>query len=239
MMGTALRGGCDPGATIVNEHFVVRLVTADGATHEIECAGGEIVDWSRQHSDRSVPVLEIAIPRVFDVLEEAVVPFCEDARLNGEVLLGDGSALSRLFPLSITGMSEPAELFDDFRMLWIMRDGPFGDFAWRNVFVEGRCDLNDAAAIDAGDAMPWDVIVEADFTDCIGFFLGDLEIRDMLARGQVQGAVAALSTLTWFVERDEMVERAQRQRLRAELLRDWVTIARSDRILAWVRQLYS
>jgi hypothetical protein len=214
--------------------FVARFVAANGRTHEVECRDGVIVDQRDEHTSASLPVLEFALPRLFDDDAVHTMPFVEDPYLHRDALIGAGADVRRMFPLSVTGRREPQEFLPDFRMLWIMRDGPFGDFAWRNVYVDGRCDANDAVAISDTDDTPWDIIIEADFVDCIDFFLGEIEARDLLARAQVQGGVFALSTLTWFVERDEMLARASEHRATAQLLREWVTIARSDETLARV-----
>jgi hypothetical protein len=99
--------------------------------------------------------------------------------------------------------------------------------------LNGQCQLNDAVAPAATEDTPWDVIIEVDFTDCVDHFLGRAEIRDLIARGHVEGSIAALSAIAWFVERDEMLDRALEHRRHADLLRDWVTIVRSDAVLAW------
>ena len=223
---------------VANAQFMVRFVTADGTTHEVECQNGALAAWRQGRTSVSMPVLELFIPRVVDD-GAPFLPFTEDPYLHRDVLVAsgpDGSKLQRLFPLVITGRQEPKELLGRLGMLWILRDGPFGDFAWCNVFVDGACVANDAVAESDTEGTPWDVIIEADFVDCIGHFRGDLEIRDMLARGNIQGSIAGLSALTWFVERDEMLDRAREYHEESDLLRDWVTIARSDAVLEWAAQ---
>jgi hypothetical protein len=232
----ALPGGA---AAVRSEEFAVRFVTPDDRVHEIECRSGSLVDWRHRRTSLGPPTLELYIPRVFDGDDWDCLPFLDDPYLHRDVLVAAGergSTLSRLFPLAIAGRRGPEELLADFGMLWILRDGPFGDFAWRNVFVNGQCEANDAVSCSETENTPWDIILEVDFTDCVDHFLGVLEIRDLIARGQVDGSIAAISALTWFVERDEMIERAQEYRAEAELLRDWTTIARSDATRTWVAQ---
>jgi hypothetical protein len=202
--------------------FVVRIVTADDSVRETEFDNGRITARRTQRSRSLHPTLEIYVPRLSpDDDTTALVdnPYPPDRVFV--VSEQDGrSELHRLFPLCLAGASLPA-LLPELSLLWILRNGPFGTFAWRNVFVDGRCKVNDAVAVGDTEGMPWDVIIDIHFTDCISYFLGELEIRDLIAQGSVRGTIGALSALCWFVERVEMTERAAQHREQAELLRAW------------------
>ena len=216
----------------MNEQFVVRFVSPDERVREFECRDGRIVTSRRERTSSSAPVLEFALPRLLDDDAWGRLPVLEDPSLHSDVLVVAGDALHRLFPLAITSRQEPKELLADLAMLWVLRDGPFGVFAWRNAFLDGRCVVNDTVPVEATENTPWDIVIEIDFADCVDYFLGHLEFRDLIAQGHVEGSVYAISAVTWFAERDEMLERAALYRLEAELLRDWVRIARSDAVLA-------
>jgi hypothetical protein len=199
--------------------FAVRIVTADNVAREAIFGGPDDVQGR---------VLEVHVPRLAG--DELV----DDPTLHDRVFVVSGSGaqteLHRLFPLCIAHAPMPTALLPELSMLWVLDNGPFGAFAWRNVYVDGRCRVNDAVAIADMEDTPWDVIVETDYRDCVRYFLGEIEIRDLIAKGQVQGRIAGMSALCWFVENDEMRERARARADQANLLRAWVDATRDAKV---------
>ena len=199
--------------------FTVRIVTADNLAQEETYAGPEHVHGH---------ALEVHVPRL------ASGELVDDPTLHDRVFVISGSGaqseLHRLFPLCIAHASMPSALLPELSMLWVLDNGPFGPFAWRNVYIDGRCRVNDAVAIADTEDTPWDVIVETDYRDCVRYFLGEIEIRDLVARGQVHGCIAGMSALCWFVENDEMRARAHAHAEQANLLRAWVDATRDPAI---------
>jgi hypothetical protein len=196
--------------------FTVRIVTADNLAQEETYAGPEHVHGH---------ALEVHVPRL------ASGELVDDPTLHDRVFVISGSGaqseLHRLFPLCIAHASMPSALLPELSMLWVLDKGPFGPFAWRNVYIDGKCRVNDAVAIADTEDTPWDVIVETDYRDCVRYFLGEIEIRDLIAQGQVQGRIAGMSALCWFVENDDMRDRARAHAEQANLLRAWVDATRA------------
>jgi hypothetical protein len=221
---------------LTRDRFVVRFDSSDRTEHQIECHGGTIVDWRRERADTTLPALELELPDDTFEAPAPSFPFADAPELHDALLVRTAPHAdfpTRMFPLCIGAQVLPAELVAELDVVWMLHDGPFGPFAWRNRYANGVCTLNDAVtAADVGD-LPWDVVLEVDFVDCIDAALGHLEVRDLLARGNVHGTIASLSAFSWFLERDEMRDIAAPHRLHAELLRDWTQIARSDPVVAW------
>lgn len=220
--------------------MVSRLTIGDDFVREVEIDGGAVVTWRARRTETSLPVLELHLPTAAGVDLRAPLPFIEHAASHDALLVaassrpGETADVERLFPLSIASVSLPPEPLTDLAMLWVLHDGPFGTFAWSNVFRDGRCVSNQARPVDQVPRGPWDVVAEVDYADCARAFLGELEIRDLIARGHLKGPLSALSALTWFVERHETTGRAAAMRDPVELLLEWVAVARSDEVLSWV-----
>ncbi|MGQ0824635.1 MAG: hypothetical protein ACT4OX_06335 [Actinomycetota bacterium] len=228
------------GASFPAPRLVTRFVAPDAIVHEVDTADGRVLAWRREASSPAVSLLELDIPRPVAADEELLLPFLEDPSLHGSVLISSSANdadVSRLFPLSIGAAPVPPLLIPEFAMLWILHDGPFGRFAWRNAFVDGQCVLNDALDPDAVGGSGWDVVAEVDYADCARYFLGDIEIRDLIARGHLHGSLAGMSTLSWYVERDETPARAALYRSQVEALLAWIEVARSDAVLQWVTEM--
>ena len=179
-----------------------------------------------------MPVVDFRVEGLLTAAQERNLPFVDDGPLHGRLVWGTNGKWCRLFPLSIACQPFAGVMHPDLSMLWILHDGPFAKFAWRTAFLDGRCVTNDVVNPAAAEGAAWTVVVEADYVDCAALFLGELEVRDLLERGHIAGSIAALSALSWFVERDESIERAQRLAEPVARLRDWVAIARSDEMLA-------
>lgn len=214
--------------------FVVRFEAANALVHELDVAAGCIVASRERRTAPRVPVLEFHVPRPVDREAMAALPFVEDAELHGGVLIGpgsDGAGLSRIFPLAL-GTTLIPTLASRLATLWILHDGPFGRFAWTNYFAAGACVSNDATDPAFLADTEWDVVAEVDYADCVRCYQGELEVRDLIARGHVKASVGALSALSWHIERPEMTAAAARYRDQIELLLAWVAVARSDAVLA-------
>ena len=221
-------------------HMVTRLMTGDGLVHEVEIDAGAVVEWRARRTGTTLPVLELHLPHVQGIDPRSPLPFMEHAAAHEALLVAAPSPsdetahVERMFPLSIASVPLPPEPLTDLAMLWVLHDGPFGKFAWSNVFRDGRCVSNQAGPVEQVPREPWDVVAEVDYADCARAFLGDLEIRDLIARGHLKGPLWALSALSWYVERDETTARAAAVRESAELLLEWVAVVRSDEVLSWV-----
>ena len=213
---------------------VVRFEAANALVHEVDVAQGSIIGSRDRRTSPVVPVLEFHIPRPVDATAMAALPFAEDPELHGGVLIGpgiDGAGLSRLFPLAL-GTTVIPTLVPRLATLWILHDGPFGRFAWTNFFADGACVSNDATDPVFLENTDWDVVAEVDYADCVRCYQGELEMRDLLARGHVKAAVGALSELSWHIERPEMAAHAVRYQDQIDMMLAWVSVARSDAVLA-------
>jgi hypothetical protein len=208
---------------ITPKRFVVRLVTSDDKVTETEFDDGRAVATRSGRSQSTLPTLEMHIPRLSGDLDPASLQ--SDPSLHDRVLIvshdDDGERLQRMFPLCVVPTRLPAAYLPRFNVLWILRGAPFGTFAWRLQYLDGRCLLSDAVAWEDALGMEWDLTVESDFIDCVLCFLGEIEGRDLLDLGRVQGPLASLSTASWIVEREETAELARVHRSEALLLAAW------------------
>lgn len=223
----------EPVADVFHDAFAVHLLAGDGRMHSLQFDSATLVDWSDHATADEQPTLAVAIPDVLatDDIWPAL-PFSDDVMLLPALPV---DALTNAF--EPFGPEEIAAV-DGLATWWRLRDTPFGDAGWSFEVVD-RAVRRRIAPPRRPEPGEWDATVDIDFVDFVDFLLGELELRDLIARGNLTGCVGALSALTWLAGRDDAIARARRDLDNARLVRDWASIVRSDEVRAWVERGFS
>lgn len=225
MTGPAPLPAFDPIGDVSLEPFAVRLASGDDRVHELRFDNGALVQWSDTREAKGVPTVEFAVPANIAVDDTwATLPFVDDP-----MLMRAWSPLASAFdPLT------PADLanIEAIRVAWVLHDGPFGNFVWDLEVRAGS--VRRQVAFPAGDEIDVDGVFEVDFSDFVDGLLGELEVRDLIARGQVQASVGVISAVAWLLQREQAVACARAEIETLKVVRDWAAIVRSDGVREWV-----
>ena len=222
-----------PADDVFHDAFAVHLLADDGRMHALQFDGGALVDWSDQATVDERPTLGVAIPEVLATQETwPALPFSDDVMLVPALPVDVFSHAFEPFG------SEEIAAVDGLATWWLLRDTPFGDAGWAFEVVDHAVRRR-VAAPRVPEPGEWDATVDIDFVDFVDFLLGELELRDLIARGNLTGCVGALSALTWLAGRDEAIAQARRDVDNVRLVRDWASIIRSDEVRAWVDAAFS
>ena len=232
-----------------NRSVDVRLRARDPGlpAHLLSFVDDDLVSWTLgtdpDHIDADL-VLEVLTPFDANSIDPsfwAALPLLEDELLYGQssfrVVARDGSSFGGPVPLCLFDSdsvrpTRPSFAFN-LSLLWILRDGPFGNFGWHLAIEDSVVVANESVTPRQTDDLRCDGAIELDFPDAIGLLVGELEVRDAMALGNARATIGALSALTWLVEGDPHLERAGAQFAVADACRHWATATRSDRYLEW------